>query len=232
MHEHHPPVQMVRGKFLKHTACNSFYNYLDKSYCFMMPSLCCLTLVLHSQTAFARRERVWYNDYARLVQPPPPRNWEINNCISYPCHRATARIQLSCTWRRPSWLKRRTLQLLHLSRYVNARLHYCWYSCSLLAKAVRLARTLQAVRNSMTKGIAVLPVILTFSPLSHLHSLENWMAWQQKWISTHVATTGILHTHTHAICLLFMLTRMSLSVVTVCVHVVTCMCACACTCAQ
>ena len=30
-----------------------------------------------------------------------------------------------CTWRRPSWSKR-TLQLLHLSCYVNAHLHYCW----------------------------------------------------------------------------------------------------------
>ena len=33
---------------------------------------------------------------------------------------------LICTWRRPSWSKRRTLQLLHLSCYVNAHPHYCW----------------------------------------------------------------------------------------------------------
>ena len=31
-----------------------------------------------------------------------------------------------CTWWRPSWSKHCTLQLLHLSCYVNAHLHYCW----------------------------------------------------------------------------------------------------------
>ena len=31
-----------------------------------------------------------------------------------------------CTWRRPSWSKRRTVLLLHLFCYVNAHVHYCW----------------------------------------------------------------------------------------------------------
>ena len=61
------------------TKRNSRSRIIRDAYCTYLK--CVRILVSRSQTAFTRRERVWYNAYARLVQSPPEEGGD--NCIPH-----------------------------------------------------------------------------------------------------------------------------------------------------
>ena len=87
-----------------------------------------------------------------------------------------------CAWRRPSWSKR-TLQLLHLSCYVNANLHYCWS---------------EAVATSL-HDITTLPLhhsralLITPCPVQSATPTPSWLRWSFL-LNTTVAGGGTWNT--------------------------------------